>query len=279
MGCSSLKEISVEKDNTNYTSVDGVLFSKNMNRLCAFPGEKKGVYEIPNSVTTIEEWAFSNCAFLTSVDLGNSLNYIKDYAFNGCYTLKNLTFSNSLLSIGNYVFYGCISLPTITIPNSVASIGDSAFAYCSSLTSITIPNSVISIGKSTFGACTELKEVNCLWEDNPVECAPEFPENVMDEAILYVPKGTKDKYKKVDPWRNFLNIQEKDFSGVDSVAADDVEVKVVDGAIFVSGDAPVCIYNMQGRTVYSGNPTRIDSLPAGLYIVTRAGKSVKVLVP
>lgn len=118
-----------------------------------------------------------------------------------------------------------------------------------------------------------------MWEDNPVECAPEFPENVMDEAILYVPKGTKDKYKKVAPWQNFLNIREKEFDGVDSVAADDVELKVVDGAICVSGDVPVCIYDMQGRTVYSGNPTRIENLPAGLYIVTCAGKSVKVLVP
>ena len=101
----------------------------------------------------------------------------------------------------------------------------------------------------------------------------------MDEAILYVPKGTKDKYKKVAPWQNFLNIREKEFDGVDSVAADDVELKVVDGAICVSGDVPVCIYDMQGRTVYSGNPTRIENLPAGLYIVTCAGKSVKVLVP
>jgi len=118
-----------------------------------------------------------------------------------------------------------------------------------------------------------------MWKENPVECDPEFPSQVLDEATLYVPIGTKYKYTKVDPWRNFWNIQEKDFSGVDSVVADDVNVKIVDGCICVGGNDPVCVYDMQGRTVYSGNPKRIENVPAGLYIVTCAGKSVKVVVP
>jgi len=54
----------------------------------------------------------------------------------------------------------------------------------------------------------------------PIECESSFPENVLKKAVLYVPTGTLSAYKKVDPWRNFLNVKEKNSSGVDAVEAD-----------------------------------------------------------
>ena len=69
---------------------------------------------IPNSVTSIGDWAFSWCSSLTSV-----------------------TIPESVTSIGEAAFAVCSSLTSITIPNSVTSIGDYAFSSCSGLTSIT----------------------------------------------------------------------------------------------------------------------------------------------
>ena len=102
---------------------------------------------IPDSVTSIGNYAFYGCSGLTSVTIGNSVKSIRYYAFYCCSRLTSVTIGNNVTSIGDYAFYECRDLSSITIPNSVTSIGISAFAYCSGLTSITIPNSVTSIGE------------------------------------------------------------------------------------------------------------------------------------
>ena len=111
---------------------------------------------IPNSVTSIGNYAFYDCDSLTSLTIPNSVTSIGDYAFYDCNSLISLTIGNSVTSIGDYTFYGCNSLTSLTIPNSVTSIGDYAFCDCDSLTSLTIGNSVTSIGDWAFGDCNRL---------------------------------------------------------------------------------------------------------------------------
>ena len=102
---------------------------------------------IPNSVTSIEVWAFDGCSGLTSmvVESGNT----KYDSRNNCNAIIE-TATNTLIA-------GC---QTTIIPNSVTSIGDYAFSGCTSLTSITIPNSVTSIGDRAFLGCQSLLTVN-----------------------------------------------------------------------------------------------------------------------
>ena len=83
----------------------------------------------------------------------NSVTSIGDYAFYDCSGLTSVTISNSVESIGDRAFYYCSGLTSVTIPNSVTSIGGDAFYGCSGLTSVTIPNSVTSIGEYTFSSC------------------------------------------------------------------------------------------------------------------------------
>jgi hypothetical protein len=85
-----------------------------------------------------------------------SVTIIEDYAFYVCENLKNVILHDGLLEIGYQAFANCTSLSSITIPNSVTSIGDWAFAFCSGLTSITIPDSVISIEDGAFYGCDNL---------------------------------------------------------------------------------------------------------------------------
>lgn len=100
----------------------------------------------------------------------------------------------------------------MTIPNSVTSIGDCAFSGCSGLTSVTIPNSVTSIGRSAFSGA-DIPEVVSLIE-NPFEIAGKqseyktFSQNTFNNATLYVPVGTIDKYKATNGWKDFLFIEE-----------------------------------------------------------------------
>ncbi len=114
---------------------------------------------IPNSVTSIGDYAFYNCSSLTSVTIPNSVTSIGNSAFDGCSGLTSVTIPNSVTSIGDYAFYDCSSLTSVTIGNSVTSIGRSAFSDCSSLTSVTIPSSVTSIGGSAFSGCSSLTSV------------------------------------------------------------------------------------------------------------------------
>jgi hypothetical protein len=136
-GCPYLAAISVETNNPAYTSVSGVLFNQSQTTMIDYPGGKVGSYSIPNSVTSIG-----------------------DYACNGCTGLTSLIIPNSVTSIGDYALNGCTGLTSLIIPNSVTSIGDYAFSSCTNLTSITIPNRVTSIGYMVYRGCTNKKEID-----------------------------------------------------------------------------------------------------------------------
>ena len=182
VGCSNLSSIEVARGNPTYSSVDGVLFNADQTWLHAYPSGKSGAYNIPTSVTTIGDYAFSYCSGLTNVTIPNSVTNIGGYAFSYCDRLTSVTIPdgvtsidtgafeycnslisisipNSVTSIGGLVFYGCNSLTSVSIPNGVTNIGGSAFAYCDNLTSVTIPNSVTNIGKDAFQECHSLTSV------------------------------------------------------------------------------------------------------------------------
>ena len=115
-------------------------------------GEEIKNLVIPNSVTSIGNYAFGSCS-VTSVTIPNSVISIGPHAFADCCGLTSVTIPNSVTFLGPYAFASC-GLTSVTIPNSVTAIENNAFASCSDLTSITIPNSVTSIGNYAFGSCS-----------------------------------------------------------------------------------------------------------------------------
>ena len=158
LGCTSLTKIDVDSSNPNYCSYDNILFTKDKSELIQCPGGRSGDYTIPNSVTSIGNYAFEGCRSLTSITIPNSVTSIGWCAFSGCTSLTSITIPNSVTSIGDSAF-SCCSLTFIAIPNSVTSIADHAFSSCASLTSITIPNSVTSIGECAFLYCESLTSI------------------------------------------------------------------------------------------------------------------------
>lgn len=159
-GCSNLTEINVEPSNSTYSSKDGVLFTNDGHRLLIFPNGKKGDYTIPNSVTSIGDYAFYDSTGLTSVNIPDSVIVIGDYAFCDCTGLTSVAISNSVTWINEGTFYGCSNLTSVNIPNSVNKIGWSAFYGCSGLTSVNIPNSITEIWKCAFYGCSSLTSVS-----------------------------------------------------------------------------------------------------------------------
>ena len=155
--CTSLTSIKVDENNANYKSIDGNLYSKDGKTLIQYAiGKTATSFDIPNSVISIGDDAFSFCTSLTSVVIPNSVTSIGNYAFAWCESLTSIVIPNSVISIGDSAFRDCYSLTSIIIPNSVTSISEYAFYNCDSLTSIVIPNSVTSIGEYAFRDCTSL---------------------------------------------------------------------------------------------------------------------------
>ena len=175
--------------------VDGYLVYEDatQTKLLACFTTATGEITIPNSVTSIEEGAFSGCTGLKKVNYtgdvkgwvsismkSNPICYSKNlylndvlltdlvlpegittmsdaFAYDTC--LTSVTIPNSVTEIGWSAFEDCTGLTSITIPNSVTSIGEAAFSGCTGLTSVTIGNSVTSIREEAFRGCTGLTSI------------------------------------------------------------------------------------------------------------------------
>ena len=125
---------------------------------------------IPDSVTTIGDFAFYQCDSLTSVTIGDSVTTIEEGAFWDCDSLTSVTIPDSVTTIGNNAFAWCDSLTNVTIGDSVTTIGGSAFYWCDSLTSVTIPNSVTTIGVGAFAVCNRLTEFKGKFASEDSRC-------------------------------------------------------------------------------------------------------------
>ena len=115
--------------------------------------------EIDNlPVTSIGDFAFSDCEKLTKIMLPQNLTYIGNRAFESCSAWEGeLAIPDSVTSIGDYTFYDCEKLTKITLPQNLMYIGEHAFSGCSAWDGeLTIPSGVTSIDDYTFNNCEKL---------------------------------------------------------------------------------------------------------------------------
>lgn len=115
--------------------------------------------KLPDALAEISTGTFSLCTGLTSVALPSALSTIGSEAFYNCTGLISLHLPNLLTSIGDHAFFNCSNLAVIAIPNTLESIGDDAFLNCSKLTSIYLPGTITHIGTRAFSNCTGLTSV------------------------------------------------------------------------------------------------------------------------
>ena len=175
--CESMTSIDVDPLNTTFTTVDGVMFSKDLTKLHRFPCGKQGPYTIPTGTLSIEF-----------------------YAFEYCVNLVNLTIPNTVQTIAEEAFYYSQELTTIDIPDSVTSIGSRAFYSCSGLTSVTIGSGLNTLGGRAFDNCdgmlsftvdplnTNFASVDGVLFSNDLTSLIQFPAG--RTGIYHIPNGT-----------------------------------------------------------------------------------------
>lgn len=118
-----------------------------------------GDVTIPDGVAFIGEYAFSNCAGLTSVTVPSGVIRICLGAFLGCSALTRVVLPDDLKTIEVSAFEGCSALTGIDLPSGVTQIGAKAFYGCSALTTAAIPAGVTKIDADTFRDCLKLARV------------------------------------------------------------------------------------------------------------------------
>ena len=114
---------------------------------------------IPDSITSVNMWAFRGCSALKSVRFSENLSQIGDYGFSECTSLDNVAFPASMTSTSDNSFSNCTSLRNLDLGKSLLVIGPSAFENDSILGSVNIPETVYGLGVGAFKSCVSLPYV------------------------------------------------------------------------------------------------------------------------
>ena len=248
---------------------------------------------IPNSVTSIGVAAFHLDTELLSVTLSNNLVSIGERAFGACLKLSEINLPESVTTIDNGAFYACRALTSVVIPPLVTTISSDLFSGANNLSSVVLPNSITKIEDQAFyntslasivigDNLTTLGNYAFAYCDNLAEVVINLPsplsisENVFSNrtnAILYVPKGSKQAYIDADYWNEFKEIREIG----DAVTQGDVN----DDGLVTAQDASLVLQAVAGKIVLSpsqisiadvNGDTSITAQDASLILQKVAGK-------
>ena len=158
----SLQEIVVDKENTHYKSIDGVLYDYALTELIQCPCGQERI-TIPDTVTEICDFAFDCCTKLSDIVIPDSVTKIGNEAFFSCVKLSNIIIPDSVTEIGDMALDGCKRLKSLTLSKSLTCMPN--LGNLRHLKSVTIPASVIKIGNDdfefddVFGGCVDLQEI------------------------------------------------------------------------------------------------------------------------
>ena len=171
------------------TWVGGVLCTKDLETIIAFPGSKKDgntylfTYDVPSLVKHIAPHAFNRNPYLRKVNFHDSVEDIGEYAFYGCenmrsveipgntklnygsfaaceFTLQQIILHEGVTEVPAYCFFDADPLTDLQLPSTLELIGEGAFSHCANLESITFPEGLRACDPQAFSNCTKLGQVN-----------------------------------------------------------------------------------------------------------------------
>ena len=172
-GCTNLEEFVVIDNKGAYSTQDGILYNRSKTKVVRCPLNKRGIINLPTSIGTIGDYAFSSCTGITSI-------YITETG-----------------TIGSCAFSNCTNLESIHIAdrwNTVTFIMDYAFENCVKLSSITIP-ACSKVWGEAFVGCIGMKEIHLKWGYlNSSDLG--FLYRLNKDCKIFIPRGHLGTYMK-----------------------------------------------------------------------------------
>lgn len=198
---------------------------------------------LPDTLISIDNYAFSGCSSLTNINFPSSLTTIGIEAFSGCTSLVNINLPPSITSIKASAFSRCLSLSiVIDLPNletlgkdafwggfesngasgligienlgKITTIGDAAnssrgcFRNQKSLTYVKLPNTLTNIGNYAFKDCSSLVTFICNATTPPTLASEVFTNTPIASktGTIYAPDDSVNAYKEATNWSTYADI-------------------------------------------------------------------------
>lgn len=244
--CPTLLGVEVAKGNTHLLAVGGALLSADKKDLLYWPtgfrrDQKGEEATIPNGITRIVSYAVAYAPQIKKIKLPLTLEVISSRGFSHCATLEEVSFEKEtnnpcVETIGEEAFFYCRRLKKIPYMPALKTLEKGAFAICDELVEVRVPASVTKIAPDTFNKCRAIKAVYAYGKE-PLAIDENLFKDIlfMEEATLYVPKGSKEKYASARGWKIFKNIEEsKELTSIDEIR-NSIEVSTSDIAYTIRG--------------------------------------------
>lgn len=185
-GCTALETILVSKANTQYSSLDGVLFNGKGTEIIWFPMGKQGDYTLPSTLTSIGDYAFKECN-ITRFNFPESMTEIGQGALMNS-KVEEVSLPAQLKQIPTGTFQGCTRLKVVRLGKKTELISDYVFDGC--------PLTDLYVESPYPPVCNE----NAITTKGT---------NFLTTCILHVPAGKKGLYQSNRIWGKFKHIVEQ----------------------------------------------------------------------
>ena len=179
----SLERITVDENNPNYKSIDGIVFSKDEKTLVVYPQNKNLTeYTVPDSVEEIAEFAFYYARNLKKITIPDKVTSIGDDVFAKS-KMETIILGSGITEIPHSCFYFS-SIKSVVIPDSVKTIAYGAFYACHSLETLVIGSGVESIGGSVIRYAEKLSAVHYNGTQEEWDAIEINADNTDDNGLL-----------------------------------------------------------------------------------------------
>ena len=191
--------------------------------------EAKGQINVPETVNGkdvvgIKDNAFSDCYYLTGINLPETVRSIGNGAFASCISLEMFDMPDSVENLGNSIFSNCVSLRIVNLSQSVNIVPEETFYMCKALKEIEISEDTTLFGKNAFKGCSSLRSI--VLPGNLYEISSGCFSNCSSLEKVYLPLSVlqicRDAFEKCTSLNTvYYQSSERNFEKISILAGND----------------------------------------------------------